>query len=323
MRKSTKIWLIVAAVLTSLGLIISATALAISGFDFTVLSQYQNKTVTFEIDEELENITINANTEDIVFLPSDSEKTKVVFCVREDYTPAASVKDSTLSISVNTEKLKWYQYISMFNFNSDKITVYLPEAAYASLNINSDTGNIEIPKAFKFKSINISLSTGDVACHASAENSIAIKVSTGDVSVKDVSASSLKVTASTGNIEIANTTVAGNIDLKVSTGDITLSAVTAKNLTSNGSTGKLNMQNVILSGKLSINRSTGDIKFNRCDAAEINIVTDTGDVSGSLRSEKIFFVSTDTGNVDVPKTMRGGKCEITTDTGNVNITIAK
>ena len=322
MRKSTKIWLIIASALTLLGLVVSATALAISGFDFKILSQHQ-KTVTFEIDEAFENIVINADTEDIVFLPSDSEKTKVVFCVREDYTPAASVKDSTLSISVNAEKLKWYQYISMFSFYENKITVYLPKTAYTSLTINSDTGDIEIPKAFKFKSVSINLSTGDVNCGASAEDSIAIKVSTGDVKLKDFSANTLKVTTSTGDIEIANATVAGNIDLTVSTGKTTLSVVTAKNLASNGSTGNLVLNNTTLSGKLSVERSTGDVKFNRFDAAEIKIVTDTGDVSGSLGSEKIFFVSTDTGNVDIPKTTTGGKCEITTDTGDVKITIAK
>jgi len=66
---------------------------------------------------------------------------------------------------------------------------------------------------------------------------------------------------------------------------------------------------------------TGDVKFDGCDAAEIFVETDTGDVKGSLLTDKIFIVQTDTGSVDVPKTATGGKCEITTSTGDINISI--
>ena len=71
-----------------------------------------------------------------------------------------------------------------------------------------------------------------------------------------------------------------------------------------------------------VDRSTGDVRLDRCDAAEISIRTDTGDVIGTLRSEKVFFVRTDTGRVDVPETAAGGKCAITTDTGDVSISLA-
>ena len=51
------------------------------------------------------------------------------------------------------------------------------------------------------------------------------------------------------------------------------------------------------------------------------MITDTGDVRGSLLSEKVFIVNTDTGRKEVPDTITGGRCEITTDTGDVKITI--
>ena len=97
--------------------------------------------------------------------------------------------------------------------------------------------------------------------------------------------------------------------------------VTCENLTSNGNTGDLDLMNVIANGKFSLERSTGDIKFDKCDASEIFIKTDTGDLTGSLLSEKVFIVSTDTGNIDVPKTVSGGRCEITTDTGDVKLSV--
>ena len=58
-----------------------------------------------------------------------------------------------------------------------------------------------------------------------------------------------------------------------------------------------------------------------CDAAEIFVKTDTGDVTGTLLSEKVFVTTTDTGKVEVPRSVSGGRCEITTDTGDIRISI--
>ena len=79
------------------------------------------------------------------------------------------------------------------------------------------------------------------------------------------------------------------------------------------------MNNVIAAEKFSVERSTGYVKLNGCDAAELYVKTNTGDVIGSLLTDKVFITDTDTGSVDVPKTAVGGKCEIKTDTGNIKI----
>ena len=79
---------------------------------------------------------------------------------------------------------------------------------------------------------------------------------------------------------------------------------------------------IISSEKLNISRSTGDVTFDGCDASTLLIVTDTGDVTGRLLSGKLFVYKTDTGDVDLPKsTNGGGRCEITTDTGDIRISV--
>jgi len=81
------------------------------------------------------------------------------------------------------------------------------------------------------------------------------------------------------------------------------------------------MDGVVATQNLTIIRDTGYIVLNGCDGGEINIQTDTGDINGSLLSEKVFIIETDTGSVKVPNTTTGGKCQITTDTGDIHITI--
>jgi DUF4097 and DUF4098 domain-containing protein YvlB len=78
---------------------------------------------------------------------------------------------------------------------------------------------------------------------------------------------------------------------------------------------------VITLGKLTITADTGDISFKHCDGGEVYITANTGDVRGNFLTDKIIFAESDTGRVDVPHLTSGGKCEITTDTGNINITI--
>ena len=118
-----------------------------------------------------------------------------------------------------------------------------------------------------------------------------------------------------------NVNCKNDISTSVSTGKSSFTEITCNSFTSNGNTGDIELNNVVASSSLSINRSTGDVKLNGCDGGEIYITTDTGNVKGSLLSEKVFIVSTDTGKKQVPNTITGGRCEISTDTGDIIISI--
>lgn len=176
---------------------------------------------------------------------------------------------------------KWFDNIGI-NFENAKITVYLPR---------NELGNIFVRN-----------STGDIKLYDLTLNSAELSVSTGKISANDI-------------------TCAGDFKAKVSTGETVLSNIKCENLISSGNTGDLTLKNVIASEEFSIERSTGDIKFKNCDANEIFIKTDTGDIDGSLLSSKVFVTKTDTGSVNVPKTSTGGKCEVITDTGDINIKV--
>ena len=112
-----------------------------------------------------------------------------------------------------------------------------------------------------------------------------------------------------------------DIKITVSTGKAYLTDVKCKNLVSWGDTGDISLTSVIAPEKLYLERDTGDITFEKCDASDICIKTSTGDVKGTLLTEKIFVAQTSTGKIDVPKTVSGGRCEITTSTGSIKINI--
>ena len=277
------------------------------------------KTNIHEVNEAFQNISIKTDTADIAFVLSDDEMCKVVCYEDKKNSHFVGVENDTLTINLLNDK-KWYDYVGI-NFANPKITVYLSESKYFSLVIEESTGDIEISKDLKFKNIDISLSTGDVMCYASALEDIKITTSTGDINLESIRAASLNLCVSTGRVNISDVTCEKDITIKLSTGKTYLTDTVCQNLISHGSTGDISLKNVISKEKISIERSTGDVTFIDSDAEELFITTDTGDVEGSLLTNKVFIIQSDTGNIDVPKTITGGRCEITTDTGDIKISI--
>lgn len=319
MKKGTIFWIIVATVLLIGGLIMFTTVMSANNWDFGKLSTSEYVENTYTISEDFSDISINTETADITFKLADDGKCKVE-CYEDEYAKhTVKVEDNTLNIKVKNEK-PWYLYIGV-NFNSPKLTVYLPKAEYGTLFINETTGDVTVPKDFSFKNIDITASTGDMKINATVADNGKIHTSTGVISVEDTTAGSLDLSASTGEIIITDVVCSGDIITDVSTGRNDLTNVECKNLKSNGSTGEVVLKNVIASGKFTIERSTGSVVFDGSDAKEIFVDTSTGSVTGTLLTDKVFITDTSVGSVNVPKTTSGGKCEIYTSTGSINIEI--
>lgn len=319
MSKSSKIWLIFAACFLLIGCIILGSVMSMLQWDFGKLSTNKFVTNEYTIGEGFENILIETNTANIKFLPCDETEALIICYERTNEKHSVTVRDDTLEIRINNTK-KWYEHIGI-NFNSPKITLYLPEGEYGCLKISSDTGAAEIPDKWSFKSIDILESTGNVTLAASASDTVKIKTTTGHINIDGITCGKLDLSASTGNITLSDSECAGDTNIHLSTGKAILSGFRCKNLNSKGSTGSIILKDLIAKEKISIKRDTGRVEFEASDAAEIYVSTNTGNVTGTLLTDKVFITKTDTGKVNVPKTTTGGKCEITTDTGNIKIEI--
>jgi len=319
MKNKTKIWIIVATCLVVIGVTIFAATMSANGWNFNLLATNNYVTNTHDIKEEFKNISIDIDTADITFKLDNANQPRIECFDEENVKYSVLVADDTLKISL-VDNRKWYEHIGI-NFENSKITIYLPKEEYAVLSIKTNTSDIEIPKEFKFDNADISVSTGDVNLLCTALDFIKIKSTTGDICVQDIEAKMLDVSVSTGKIIAENISCVNDVKMSVDTGKASLKNVSCQNLVSNGNTGDLILQNVIAKEKFSLERNTGDIKFEACDANELLIKTDTGDIKGTLLTDKIFITNSDTGSIDVPKTTVGGKCEVTTDTGDINLSI--
>lgn len=314
-------WIITAFALIAFGMLVLIMALSSVGWDFSKLGTGNYETNSYEITEDFENILIETDTANVTLIPSFDGKCSVVCYEQSNVKHSVLVRDGALAVSVEDTR-KWYEYIG-FNFTKPTITLYIPAGDYATLSIESDTGDVEIPKELSFKSIYVNESTGDVRNYASASEKIKIDTSTGDIRVEGISAGSLELSVSTGKITATDIISEGDFKAEVTTGKSDLTDISCKNLISDGDTGDISLKNVIASERFYIERDTGDVILDGCDATEIFIETDTGDVTGTLLSPKVFIAETNTGRHDVPKTVTGGRCEITTDTGDIRISLTE
>ena len=353
-----KKYLILAVIFIILGgLILTMTACSANwNFETFFGNSFEEKEL--DVKNSFDSVEIYTDTADITLIPSEDGKCRIVTNDRKKIEYTASSDNGVLKIK-SVDKRKWYERI--FDFGTPTLTAYLPKTDFNSLVIDESTGNVSITNAFRFGNVDIRISTGEVTLENVNADSLSIKTSTGKMSLNEITCNgdvNLKVSTgdsylrgiscknliskgSTGDITIENltayenafverttakvgitdSTVGGNLDIEVSTGKSNLSGIRCANLTSDGDTGYISLTDVIAEGKFDIERGTGDVNFNACDAAEIYVETDTGDVKGTFLSDKVYIVFTDTGKINVPKTVTGGRCEISTDTGNIKIEI--
>ena len=319
MKKATKVWLFIAVSLVLIGCIIFVGVMSMFKWDFSKLSTVKYETNNYEISKEFDGISMKTDTADIIFAVSKDGKCRVDCYEEKKAKHSVSIQDGMLAIEVTNNK-RWYDYIGL-NFDSPKITVYLPKTEYTSLFASGKTGDIKLPDEFAFKNVDVSLSTGAVDVFADVSERIKILTTTGNIRVENISAGTLDLSVSTGKATVSGVTCKGDITVAVTTGNAYLTDIACKSVISSGSTGGISLNNVIAAEKFSINRSTGNIKFGRCDAAEIFAETSTGDVKGNLLTDKMFITKTSVGKIDVPNTTTGGKCEIKTGTGDIEIKI--
>lgn len=319
MSPTTKICLIVGAVLIIVGLSIVAIAMTVNHWDITKLSTIKYVTNTHSLNESFRDISIETDAAEILFVLSEDDRCKVICHEQENSLHRVSIQDGTLRIHEEDER-KWYDHFGI-SFGSTRLTVYLPQSSYEMLTVDAGTGKVTLPRDFSFESMELNLSTGDVDTSASVSGIATVKATTGDIRVDGITAGTLSISVTTGKVTVSDVTCDRDVSIGVSTGKTNVSNLTCMNLASSGSTGDLTLSNVIASGRFDLKRSTGDIRFEKCDAGEIVAKTDTGSITGSLRSSKLFIAKSDTGRVDVPQSTTGGKCQLTTDTGSIKITI--
>ena len=313
-----KPFIIVSLSAVLLGLIVGVCGLFLMNFDFNSLNTEKEIEKMYEITEDFSSVSINSKIARVNILVSEDDECRVE--IKESATRfyTVSVKDGKLLIKENDTR-RWYQYIGIITL-SHTINLYMPAGQYDALNINTDTGDIKVQGGFEFDVAQVVGDTSDIEFYANVKSKFECETDTGDIKISGVNASAINVESDTGDIIIANVN-AGNIELEGDTSTLKLQNINCKNIEIESGTGKANLGSVVAESNMNISVGTCDVNLDACDAAEINIKTTTGDVKGTLLTNKVFVTNAGAGKINVPESYDGGKCNIKTGTGDIEISI--
>ncbi len=303
MKLYKKIIIIIAILLVVVGAVISAIAMkSIDWSDNGVFDLAAPNAVTYSVEEEFEDISINDISSNISFAVSDDGKCKVVCDETKNITYRVEVKDNTLFVSAS-ETEKWYKFIS-FGWYDTNITVYLPEKSYGKLSATSTSGDIKVPKDLEFADVKLKSTSGDVCFLGEVKGDLTMKSTSGSVRAEKFSAKYVEAVSTSGEVTVA--------DLKCS------------DLKTESISGDIEIVRVIAEKHISAECVSGDIELLGSDAETLWLKTTSGDIEGTLLSEKVFITDTLSGDVRVPatsSTTSGGKCEIKTTSGDIEISV--
>ena len=312
-----KKWMVIAAVLMVLGGAVFMISLVAADFNFFAIDTENLTEKKYEIKELFRNIEIKDSKGDVRLVVGDS--CRVEYQESQFTRYDILVENDTLRIWVSDQR-KWYYYFG-FSFSRPTVTVYLPEELYASLSVKTNTGDVTVSEEFTFQQAKLSSDTGNLSFGASVSGQLEAETDTGNILIQSPTLGKGDFSTDTGNISLSGLTAEDSLSFETDTGDLKLVDVNCTNLSLETDTGDADLTRVLCSGNFSAETDTGDVSFDACDAAHVTVKTDTGDVEGTFCTAKIFQVSTRTGSVNVPSSLRGGACRVSTSTGDVNLKV--
>ena len=320
MKEKNTVWIKIALFSLMAGGILTSAALVALQFDLKKLNTEHYTTQTYQITEAFQNIEIHIPEYNIRFLTSDSDDCNIVYHKKEQLFPSIQVEDNTLTIQA-IEHGKWYDWLQFNLFGEEpEFFIYLPQKEYEALQINTRSGDIELAEAFTFNELNIKAISGNIYTTATAKERISAETVSGNIYLGDTSIQSGKLSSTSGQIRLSSINCNTLLDTSTVSGELEATDLTCSNFTMDSTSGNIFLENVS-STTIHLESVSGNIHLKNSDADTLRLQTISGDIEGTLLTEKIFLTDTRSGNIRVPSSLSGGKCEIKTTSGNIDISV--
>lgn len=319
MKGSKKIALIISGILIIIGACVSVIALQMVDFNFKEMSTLKSVRNSYHINEKFLGVSIDDGACDVILSASTDDKCRVICDESDKLYHSVTVENNKLTIK-SKDTRKWYEHIG-FSWTEMKVTVYLPESEYDALNISVASGDIEVRGHLHFAEAKLSSASGDIIFSGNVEKSLSLKVASGDVKINNSFSERLDVKSSSGDIKISSFKSMGDMYLKCASGDIEITDAECINMKAESASGDIELSRVVATGHSDIETASGDIELSDCDSDSLWLKSGSGDITGTLLSEKIFYTDTGSGDIEVPHSSSGGKCEVKTGSGDIEFSI--
>lgn len=321
MKKGSIIAALSAVVLITTGFLVSFCALASADFNFKEFSNVNYVTNTYEITEPFTDISVSTSDLDINLIPSKDSSCKIICKETDKALHNVDVVNNTLTIEENNS-LEWFEYIRIgFYWENTQIDIYLPENEYNNLKLNCSSGEINVHDSFGFDNAEVYVSSGDINFSGDVKNELSASASSGNITLGNLSADTVNASVSSGDIRCRNFSNISKIEASATSGDLTFENCESDYFRLETTSGETELSRCTAGYEMHIESTSGEIELDRCDAQTLELESTSGDISGTLLTEKIFEAGTNSGEIDVPDTVSGGKCEVNTTSGDIEFEV--
>jgi DUF4097 and DUF4098 domain-containing protein YvlB len=292
MKRSTRVYLILAAVLLVLGLVLGAVGYVLGAVDDIRAGTNADaqQTAFSRSPDSLQEIQLELSSDDIIILPSKDDNLHISYPSDGNYA-----YDTEADTVTGQNTLVFYQlpdqgaFLSHFSFhflqNTGTITIQLPEGY---------SGNITC-----------SVTSGHISAEGVSLGKVQFSTSSGDVELTDCRVSgSLTCETTSGDVELENLQLHGATVLETVSGEIELEDCDLPDTLSLSSTsGEIDLDSTAVSGDLTADSISGDISLLLSGSPKhrfADISTVSGDIStfgGDPNGQSSISASTTSGDI--------------------------
>ena len=310
MKRGERTMLFIALVLIVAGIALATSAAASVGFDMPkVLSdEYQDVERRIEsTDGELTGIVVDAVDGDVRFDVAEGNEILVVCSERRGVTHEVSLRGGVLEIR-RVDERKWYERIAVMDFTflrDGGITVFLPPCYLKNVEVETVSGDVELPDGIKTDELHVKTTSGDIDAVSVQCYRAELFSTSGEVRCKYMRAGELSAKTTSGDVTVEASTVDVSLAVMTVSGDVELRSISKHMWSTN----------------YDIVTTSGDVRLSASDANSIRIKTVSGDVRCDSMGPMDYVTSTVSGDVhiDAAISMGTSPCSITTTSGDITV----
>ncbi len=265
-------------------------------------------------------IAQDGNTVTVKYIP-DSKLT-IIGSIRNDtvdFTIAVPTETS-VQVKAGHGKVSLSDTLGAADLSSSSGKINITDVV-GSLDARTHSGNISAQR--------IQAKDGNVNLHTDF----------GDISLEDTSAENIDISTNSGAVGLRDVTATGSVTLGSDFGNIGFESGSAGRITADTNSGKVRLTGLTVAGDITARSDFGDITLMQVCAASYDLDTNSGEVSvtgasGTIKAHSDFGaiviiaaedadidLTTNSGGIEFEGSLGAGPHILTTDFGNINISL--
>ena len=317
MKKAKKSPIALAIVFICIGIALILSSLLLSGFDLSFASSLQFTAKEHKVTLPFDSIQVEDIDCNVVLRPSKDNTCTVVGDETSKLFNVVSVENGTLTVRRRDERA-WHERILVFGEANPTLTVYLPVREYDTLSLQTTAGDLRAQAPFVFRKATLKSVSGDVHLTAAIRESLSLSTTSGSIFAEGQTLPSLNASSTSGSITLRRIS-ANELKLFSDSGKIRVEdGVTVETLEAHTTSADMLLSGVTVKKTLHVIGVSGNVALFDTEFADAYVETESGNVAGTLRSQKKFDIQTVSGVVLHPECNEGAPLCVRTVSGNVS-----